>query len=347
MGSLLTGAWWPGLAALFNNATWALMKFIIWFSEWAATWPSSHFNAAAPSFAFCAFYYAAIIMLVTGWIFRARHKWIVTGAMFAVAAGLIIHWAIARRTIHLHVLPLGGAPAIFVDSSTSQKNLLVDCGDANSAGLILKPFLASQGVNRLPSLCLAVGLLPYFDGTKTILSNFAVNQIFISDAPSRSEAYRELIEKFRHTSLHDGKNVGAWSVLHPGTNDAFTRADDNSVVLRGECNGHSVLVLPALGRNGQDSLMRLHPDLRAEIVIAGLPTSDEPLCDPLLDLLQARLIIVADAEFPATRRASPKLRGRLARRSARVFYCRDNGALTLDISRKVYAVHTATGEPPK
>ena len=40
MGSLLTGGWLPSLAGLFNNASWALMKFIIWFSQGAAHWPS-------------------------------------------------------------------------------------------------------------------------------------------------------------------------------------------------------------------------------------------------------------------------------------------------------------------
>ncbi len=213
--------------------------------------------------------------------------------------------------------------------------------------MIVKPFLAAQGVNRLSSLCLAVGLLPYFDGAKTILENFSVRQILIGTASNRSEAYRALIEQLHPIDFHDGAVSGAWVALHPTVTETFARADDNSVVLRGDCNGHSVLLLPALGRDGQDALMRRHPDLRAEIVIAGLPARDEPLCDPLLDMLKARLIIIADSDFPATRRASPKLRQRLARRDAQVIYCRDNGALTLEISRKNYAVHTATGEPSK
>ncbi len=50
--------------------------------------------------------------------------------------------------------------------------------------------------------------------------------------------------------------------------------------------------------------MRRHPELRAEIVVAGLPAREEPLCEPLLDLLQARLIVIMDTQFPATRRAS-------------------------------------------
>jgi hypothetical protein len=92
--------------------------------------------------------------------------------------------------------------------------------------------------------------------------------------------------------------------------------------------------------------MRRHPDLRADIVVAGLPARDEPLCDPLLDMLQARLIIIADSEFPATRRASPKLRQRLARRPAQVVYCHNNGALTLDLAPQKYSLRTANGALP-
>jgi ComEC/Rec2-related protein len=342
MGSLLTGAWCPGLAALFNNASWALMKFILWFSRWAASWPDGHLNAAASSPAVCAFYYVVLFMFVIGWVLRSRYKRAVTGAMLAVAAGLVIHWAFARQAAHVHILPLNGAPVVFVDSSAGQRSLLVNCADANSAGQILRPFLAAQGVNRLPAVCLAVGLLPYFGGTQVILTNFSVDAIFIGTSSNRSEAYRELIGKIHPTALHDGDHIGAWSVLHPAPSDEFPRADDNAVVLLGNCNGHSILLLPSLGREGQDALMRRHPDLRAKVVVAGLPTRDEPLCDPLLEMLQPRLIIIADAEFPATRRASRKLRERLARRNGQVVYCRDNGSLTLDISRQNYTVRTAS-----
>jgi competence protein ComEC len=343
MGSLLTGAWWAGLAALFNNATWALMKFIIWFSQGAATWPAGHFNAAAPSAAICAFYYAALFMIVTGWIFRSRHRWAVAGAMLAAGVGLAAQWAVAKQTAHIHVLPLKGAPVFFVDSPGREGNLLVDCADTNSADEILKPFLCAQGVNRLSGLCLAVGLLPHFGGSGVILSNFSPDRIFIGSAPNRSGAYRNLIGELHPTALHDGDRAGAWSVLHPGAADEFAQADDEALVLRRECNGRSILLLPALARDGQDALMRRHADLRADIVVAGLPARDEPLCDPLLDMLQARLIIIADSEFPATRRASQKLRQRLARRPAQVAYCHDCGAITLDLAPRKYSLRTASG----
>jgi ComEC/Rec2-related protein len=343
MGSLLTGAWWPGLAGLFNNATWALMKLILWFSRWAADWPNGNINVAAPSAAVCAFYYAALFMIVTGWIFRARHKWAVSGAMLALGVCLAFHWVAGGQIAHIQVLPLRGSPVIFVDSERRQPNLLVDCADAESASEILKPFLCAQGVNRLPALFLAVALMPHFGGCQVITNNFSVEQVFVGAGSMRSPAYRNLIGELRPTALRDGDEADGWTVLHPGPADQFTQADDNALVLRRECNGQSILLLPALARDGQDALVRRHPELRADIVVAGLPARDEPLCDPLLDMLQARLIIIADTQSPATRRASPALRQRLARHPAKVVFCRDTGAVTLNLAPQNYSLRSSDG----
>ena len=77
------------------------------------------------------------------------------------------------------MLPVKGAPVIFVDSPWRQENLLVDCGDAESAAEVVKPFLCAQGVNRLPAVCLAVALMPHFGGAKTILENFPATWRFL------------------------------------------------------------------------------------------------------------------------------------------------------------------------
>jgi beta-lactamase superfamily II metal-dependent hydrolase len=144
--------------------------------------------------------------------------------------------------------------------------------------------------------------------------------------------------------VQDGDGLDGWSVLYPGAADQFASADEVSLALQRSIHGHSVLLLSALGRDGQNLLMARHPELRAEIVVAGLPARDEPLDGPLLDLLQPRLVIIADSELPATRRATVKLRERLARRAAaRVLYCRDAGSLTLLIRRGGWEVRDAGG----
>jgi len=349
MGSLLTGGWLPGVAALFNNTTWVLMKFIIWFSGWAARWPAGHANVAAPSAGACLFYYAVFLLVVTGWIFRSRYKWAVATALLAIGLGGVVHAASGLRTARLQILPVNGSPVVFVAAPGWERKLLVDCGNEESAREFLKPFLCAQGVNHLAGLCLAVGRLEYFGGARLILSNFPAMGIFTGAAQDRSPALRDLMLDLRQTrgwrAVKDGDTIGGWAVLHPGPSDQFAQADDNAVVLRHEFKGHSVLVLPALGRDGQEALMRRHPDLRAEFVVAGLPAREEPLCEPLLDQLRPRLIVIADSAFPATRRASAKLRERLGRRETRVVYSRDNGALTLEFAPTGWFLRTADGQP--
>jgi competence protein ComEC len=349
MGSLLTGAWLPGLAGLFNNTTWALMNFIIWFSRCAAHWPGGNFNVAAPPAGACVFYYAVLLLPGTGWLFRSRHKWAVAAALLAVALGGAVHAASGRRPARLDILPLNGVPVVFASAPGLEGKFLVDCGNEQSAREWLKPFLCAQGVNRLAGLCLAVGRLEYFGGARFILENFPAAGIYTGAAQDRSTAFRDLTRELRQAkgwqAVKDGDPIAGWAVLHPGPADQFAQADDNAVVLRREFNGHSVLLLPALGRDGQDALMRRHPDLRAEFVIAGLPARDEPLCEPLLDLVRPRVIVIADARYPATRRAPARLRQRLARRGARVVYGRDNGALTLELAPGGWSLLTADGQP--
>jgi competence protein ComEC len=345
--SLLTAGWLPGLAILFNNSTWGLMKFILWSSRSAAHLPDSNFNVAAPSTVFCLFYYAVLIVIVTGWIFRSRYKWAGVAVIIVTSIYLTSATLMARRTAHLHILPLKGAPVIFVDSPTQEGNVLVNCADADSATIIVKPFLCAQGVNRLHAVCLAVALMPHFAGAKVILDNFPADGVFIGSAEAKSKAYENLVKDLRPKALRDGDTVARWSVLNPGASDNLPRSENTSIVFRKVINNRSILLLPSLAREGQENLMQRHPNLRADIVIAGLPTRDEPLCDPLLDILNAKLIIIADTEFPANRRASATLRQRLARRAEKVVYCHDNGSLTLDLSPSSYELHTATGANPR
>ena len=96
-----------------------------------------------------------------------------------MGACLAVHWAVARQTAHIHVLPLKGAPVIFVDSPGREGNLLVDCADygirrPNSQALPVRA--RSQPACR--RFALAVGLLPHFGGVTVIMANFSVGPHF-------------------------------------------------------------------------------------------------------------------------------------------------------------------------
>jgi beta-lactamase superfamily II metal-dependent hydrolase len=115
------------------------------------------------------------------------------------------------------------------------------------------------------------------------------------------------------------------------------------VVLRAELEGVRVLLMSDLGKPGQNRLMERTADLRADIVVAGVPAQSEPLADALLDAIRPRLIIIADSEFPATQRASRKLSERLGRRDVPVFYTRETGAVTLWLRSGSWEARTMNG----
>ena len=85
-------------------------------------------------------------------------------------------------------------------------------------------------------------------------------------------------------------------------------------------------------------------NLRADIVVAGLPTEGEPLCDALVGAIRPRVIVIADSEFPATRRASRALRERLEQKKIRVIYTRTAGAVKIVTDKSGWKVETMGGQ---
>jgi beta-lactamase superfamily II metal-dependent hydrolase len=89
--------------------------------------------------------------------------------------------------------------------------------------------------------------------------------------------------------------------------------------------------------------MQRNPDLRADIVVVGLPIQSESLANALIEAIQPRVIIITDAEFPASERASKKLQQRLAQCRIPVFYTRETGAVTLAFKGKKWSLRAMNG----
>jgi TM2 domain-containing membrane protein YozV len=81
-----------------------------------------------------------------------------------------------------------------------------------------------------------------------------------------------------------------------------------------------------------------------DIVVAGLPNDGEPLTDALIDGIQPRLIVIADSEFPSTRRASRKLKERLEEQKIPVIYTSDAGAVKISVTQTGWKARTMDGQ---
>jgi len=222
--------------------------------------------------------------------------------------------------------------------------LLIDCGNAQAVDKVLKPFLRAHGVNRLPCLVLTHGDARQTGGAARLRAGLPIREVVTSPVPFRSPSYRTFLDELKRTPgcrrvAGRGEILRKWSILHPDRDDHFPQSDDNALVLWRTLAGTRILLLSDLGEDGQEALMGRTPELRADIVIAGVPDSSEPAGEALLELLQPRLVILTDSEFPATRRAKPALRERLLRAHCRVLCLAEAGATTLCVEGTNWSVH--------
>jgi competence protein ComEC len=348
LGALLSGTWLPWVTTLFNHSAWFFMVAMTWVSEVSTKIPGAFFYVPEPSWLDIGIYYAILVGLLSGWLLTPTRRVWSTAALVCIIAGYVWHWQTTRGEIKLTVLPLNGGHSVFVDAPGQRNDWLVDCGNNRAVEFTLKNFLRAQGVNHIQHLALTHGDLKNVGGAEQLNRLFGVAELWTSSANFRSTVYRDVVSEFerppaRHKIFFTGNAAGCWRMLYP-VGDNFPRADDNALVLSGEFSGLKILLLSDLGHDGQGALLARTNDLHADLVIAGLPDHGEALGEALLDAIRPKMIVVADSEFPAARRARPELKARLSEGNLPVIYTRTAGAVTIRARPNYWELRTMDGQ---
>ena len=100
---------------------------------------------------------------------------------------------------------------------------------------------------------------------------------------------------------------------------------------------------PRTGSNGCQAMIASEADLRADIVVAAIPSYGEPLNDGLLRFIQPRVIIIHDSKYPIADRASAELLKRLRDSGVGVFSVRQEKGIRLTITRGEWRLENSTG----
>jgi competence protein ComEC len=350
LGSLICGDWLPWVGVLFNHCGWFWMLGMLKISRWVTQLPGAYAYVASPSAFTFLVYYGLLIGTMTGWLWTRERRRRTFAAILLIAlfygGGLFA----TRNNVELTILPLNGGHAEYLDAAGKSRDWLMDCGNSNSVEFVTRPFLRARGVNHLPRLLLTHGDIKHVGGAELLTEEFQCHEIFASSFRFRSVAYRRIFELMQREPyklhlLHRGDYADPWHILHPAESDQSSQADDGALVRQGEFHGVKILLLSDLGRAGQDWLLdRSTNNLRADIVVSGIPTQTDALCEALLDAVRPRLIIVADSELPATARASERLKERLARRHVKVLHTREAGAITISFRAGECKINTANGQ---
>ena len=349
LGALLCGHWLPWFTELFNHAAWFFMVAMTWVSEVATKIPGAYFYVPEPSLTSIVIYYGIIIAAFSGWFTTAKRKFFGAIILFFIGAIYLWQWELSRNETSLTVLPLNGGHAVYVDNTGRHHDWLINCGNENAVNFTLKNFLRAQGVNKIPRLVLTEGDIKNCGGAVRLDELFGVGELWTSHEKFRSGAYQAAMAHFektpsRHNFLNAGETHGVWEILFPAPENKIAKADDCPLVLGGNFHGTKILLLSDLSRAGQSALIENTNDLRADIVIAGLPMLGEPLCQALIDAIRPRVIVIADSELPATRRASRSLKERLSETKISVIYTRTAGAVTIITDTNGWKLQTMDGQ---
>jgi ComEC/Rec2-related protein len=383
LGALICGHWLTWATVLFNHSAWFFMVAMTDVSVFFTKIPGAFFYVPSMSWLEIGIYYAVLVGALSGWLFAPKRRIWSTAILILIGAIYFGRWEQSRNETEITVLPLNGGHCVFVDAPGRKNDWLVDCGNDSAVEFTLKPFLRAQGVNKIQRLILTHGDARNIGGAELLNELFGIGEIYTGPVPFRSRTYREIIAEFekppagksdwwgeshsspnlkndlgstesrptkksdaisRHQIINRGDTLGCWQALYPEATNNFQRADDNALVLLGNFSGTRILLLSDLGHDGQSALLESTNDLRADIVVAGLPNEGEPLCDALLDAIHPKVVVIADSEFPATRRASPELKERLAGRKVPVIYTRTAGAVTIVTRSNDWKLWTMDGQ---
>jgi competence protein ComEC len=349
ISSLLLVAWLPGVAILFNHAGWFIMQCISATSQWSARWPGAYFYLPMPSWFTIGLYYFILLGALTGWLFQGRRRSWKIGAVIALCAIWCAQWLWERPATRLTILPVEGGHAVYERGPGWSNEWLIDCGGESSVDNLIKPYLRAQGVNRLPHFLVTHGESYFSGGAPLVCDLFRPRNIYVSPVHFLSPDYNKFLAAARTNSalqppVHAGDQLGPFTAFFPGASSRRVKTEDNPIVLRADINGIRVLLLSDLSHAGQNALLDGDTNsVRADIVVAGVPKDGEPLGDAFLDLVQPRVIVIADSEFPVDREASPKLRERLAQRNVPVFYTSEMQSVTITIRPGAWKVESMDG----
>jgi competence protein ComEC len=323
----------------WNGAAWTAMHFLVRWSRSCADWPFAWWAVGRVPWPIWLPYGFALILWVRGPDARARPGWMRWRYWLWLSGGALATSLWMERQSEIQVF--GAGEALLVDQPGRRRDFLLDCGDDSAARQVVVPGVQAAGIRSLDSLLVSHGDIRHGGGATQALERLEIPRVVLPRVRLRSPSLVRLTPWARShhvvvETIAASERFHDWEVVHPWPNEAFARADDASLCLRGELGGWRILIAPDLGPLGQESLVRRHGGgFPADVLITGIPRSGEAATDRFLAMLGPRLLIVATGRLPATERTPRTTRRRLLNQTFHVLFTEEVGALRLRFGREL------------
>ena len=250
-----------------------------------------------------------------------------------------------RDNLVITCLDVGHGQAIFAQLP-GKANLLFDAGSLHKSdigGRIIAPFLDYAGINKIDAIIISHDDIDHINGIPRIAEHCEVGGLYANDAFfDKADGWGTakflndcLTEKgFKIKRLDENLNLSSSAnikILWPNEQIAKNEDlsdNDKSLVSLIEFAGTEILLCSDIEKFAQRELLRLYPDLKADVVIVPHHGSVNTLEDNFLEKLDADILIYSCGRSQYERQQQI-IKGKT---SAKSFYTPKHGAVAVCIN---------------
>jgi len=342
----------PTLAMIFGYAASGLCDLLVWLVKFIAhevPLEISEILIGSVPLSLIIFYYALIGFTASVYFRRFLiKKTICLAWVLAVVAfiGAVKWQRIHHDSLALTCLDVGHGQAIFAQLP-GKANILFDTGSFYKKDVgrrIVNSFLRYSGINRIDSIVISHNDTDHINGIPEVIEDNKIGRIYANAAffdktdqwHTAEFLTKVAVEKNltieplgERLSLDSGAVVKVLWPTKQFANDKTLSDNDLSMVLLLEFAGRKILLCSDIEKFAQNQLLKIYPELKADIVVVPHHSSVNTLETDFLESLDAKILLNS-----CGRTQYQKYKNFWLKNNAAVFFTAENGAITVNIGKR-------------
>ena len=346
----------PTISGILGSMATLLSAFFIWIVKKMAEVNISQILIGHISPVPVIFYYLTILFAAFAYIRRPFIKKVIviTAALIMVAHLGVVKWHNTHRdNLLISCLDTGHGQAILTRLPDGG-NVLFDAGSMYRSDIgrrIVTPFLDYIGINKLDAVIISHNDIDHINGIPEIAQHCKIEHIYANDAfftnlaadTNSTEGFLNQtlamqghkIERLDNNPAFGGK--AKIKILWPATQDNPTQKlsdNDTSLVTLLEFAGRRILLCSDIEQFAQNEILRLYPDLKADVVVLPHHGSVSTLEPDFLEKLGADIMLCSCGQNQYKSINNSPAVERILSNAKKTFFTYSDGAATVSIDKK-------------
>ncbi len=338
----------PTLSAASGVIVTFLSGGLIWVVKLFAHLDISQILTGHVPLALVILYYCLILFAAFAYFRRPLIKkaiCVVTALAIIVFLGVLRWQRTYRDDLVVSCFDVGHGQAILAQLP-GKANALFDAGSLHKSDIgrrIVAPFLNYSGINKIDAIIITHNDIDHINGMPEIVEHCNVNDVYANDAFfdkadqwGTAEFLKERLLEKGHKIQRLSKNLNLGSSASIKTlwpteqicQDETLGDNDKSLVCLIEFADRKILLCSDIEKFAQRGLLRLFPNLKADIVVVPHHGSANTLDSSFLEKLEADILICScdRGRYEKEQIVKPK-------NNAKSFYTARNGAVTVCVNK--------------